>query len=635
VNTSKLRCIIGAVGLAAGLANAANAQCFAEKIVDNNPGILNFMGSAVDLYGANRAVLGAPSTGSGGRVFFFERSAPQVWTEIDEIISPEGPGSVDLFGRAVAIYGNFAVVGAPDYSTISDDFTGRAYIYRRTTILGSPAWVLEWTISNPSSDPGDHFGSAVDVTIIGTTPVVAVGCPQDTHSGQSQAGRVRIYHRNDDGSWTLEDSVTATTPQASASFGASLSFDGGQLLVGAPGEDVGLQTNAGAAYLFFRTGTDWGVPIHFTAPVALRGSGDTFGADVAIADHWLAIGASGDDEGIETDAGAVYLYRSNVGVWTFEQRVVSLIPDAFDQIGSTIDLAGGVLVAGDDTNNRCQIWHVDANGDWNLSFPFVATDPPKSGSHSFGSDVALSQNGEYVLIGDAADDIGSSGGAGSGYVFTTDQNPGSTCTGGFFDPVPAVQDNDTFFGCNSSGTDGATSCTATNGDAWYQFTAPCNGVLALSTCGTHDLGSPDSGIDTVLSVHTGCPGGAGNEVGCNDDAPSGNWPDACGVFGNVGAARDSALKVSVTAGENYKIRVASFGAGGATGLFVLNVRFSCCRVDWDGNGTVNSTDVSAFINDWFADVASGTTVTDFDGNGVVNSTDVSMFINEWFEGCSA
>jgi hypothetical protein len=59
-----------------------------------------------------------------------------------------------------------------------------------------------------------------------------------------------------------------------------------------------------------------------------------------------------------------------------------------------------------------------------------------------------------------------------------------------------------------------------------------------------------------------------------------------------------------------------------------------CRVDFDANGVVNSTDVSEFINQWFADQLAGTTYTDIDANGVVNSTDVSDFINAWFDGCT-
>ena len=56
-----------------------------------------------------------------------------------------------------------------------------------------------------------------------------------------------------------------------------------------------------------------------------------------------------------------------------------------------------------------------------------------------------------------------------------------------------------------------------------------------------------------------------------------------------------------------------------------------CVADFNCDGTVNSTDVSDFINQWFADQVKGTLITDWDGNGVVNSTDVSAFINDWFE----
>jgi len=60
-----------------------------------------------------------------------------------------------------------------------------------------------------------------------------------------------------------------------------------------------------------------------------------------------------------------------------------------------------------------------------------------------------------------------------------------------------------------------------------------------------------------------------------------------------------------------------------------------CAADWNQQDGVNSTDVSDFINDWFADIMQGTLLTDFDNNGVVNSTDVSQFLNAWFEGCEA
>jgi hypothetical protein len=66
-------------------------------------------------------------------------------------------------------------------------------------------------------------------------------------------------------------------------------------------------------------------------------------------------------------------------------------------------------------------------------------------------------------------------------------------------------------------------------------------------------------------------------------------------------------------------------------IYVLTPVGAGCAADFNGDGTVNSTDVSDFINQWFQDQVDGTLVTDWDGNGVINSTDVSDFINAWFE----
>jgi hypothetical protein len=66
------------------------------------------------------------------------------------------------------------------------------------------------------------------------------------------------------------------------------------------------------------------------------------------------------------------------------------------------------------------------------------------------------------------------------------------------------------------------------------------------------------------------------------------------------------------------------------GAYERPVKGPLCPADFNGDGVVNSTDVSDFINAWFEDLAAGTLITDWDRNGVVNSTDVSEFINDWF-----
>ncbi len=56
-----------------------------------------------------------------------------------------------------------------------------------------------------------------------------------------------------------------------------------------------------------------------------------------------------------------------------------------------------------------------------------------------------------------------------------------------------------------------------------------------------------------------------------------------------------------------------------------------CPADWDGSGSVNSNDISAFLTAWLADVQNGTTFADFDQNGAVNSNDISAFLTAWLD----
>jgi hypothetical protein len=95
--------------------------------------------------------------------------------------------------------------------------------------------------------------------------------------------------------------------------------------------------------------------------------------------------------------------------------------------------------------------------------------------------------------------------------------------------------------------DGGSSCggAADSADVWFSYTAPAAGLVAWDTL--------DSALDTVLSLHSACPGAGGDhELACSDDAR--------GTLGSL-VARDMA------AGETVLVRVS--GAGGAVGDFRL------------------------------------------------------------------
>lgn len=98
-----------------------------------------------------------------------------------------------------------------------------------------------------------------------------------------------------------------------------------------------------------------------------------------------------------------------------------------------------------------------------------------------------------------------------------------------------------------------------------------------------------------------------------------------------------AVGVEVPASPTVKIRFRAVDAGdddtveaGVDGFFLGD--FVCndaCVADFNGDGSVNTVDVLAFLNAWSAGEGSA----DVNGDGSVNTQDVLVFLNLWNTGC--
>ena len=92
-------------------------------------------------------------------------------------------------------------------------------------------------------------------------------------------------------------------------FGASVAIAGDILVAGAPGDDIGSNSDQGSAYVFYRNqgGSDnWGeVKKLFASDGAV---GDRFGRSLAISGNTIVVGAFFDDIGSNSDQGSVYIY---------------------------------------------------------------------------------------------------------------------------------------------------------------------------------------------------------------------------------------------------------------------------------------------------------------------------------------
>ncbi|MDJ0867029.1 MAG: C39 family peptidase [Myxococcota bacterium] len=142
--------------------------------------------------------------------------------------------------------------------------------------------------------------------------------------------------------------------------------------------------------------------------------------------------------------------------------------------------------------------------------------------------------------------------------------------------------------------DGDTSCQAEPApDVWLRYRAEASGTLVVRSCGTHDLGGTDLGVDALLSVHREVPGTPANELACNDDWPSGSDPGGC-EGRDAELPLDAALRVAVEREEEVWIRASRFAAS-SDGLLLVEVLLELA--DSDEDGIPDEEDVCPFAPD--------------------------------------
>ena len=141
-------------------------------------------GFAVGLSG-DSAIVGAPfhdgGDAEGGAAFMFERSE-EGWAAGTRLL-PSDPLAGAWFGRAVALAGDFAVIGAPRFSLITHDGVanerfaiGKTYVFRRTP----SGWVQHAGLLADDSSDGDDFGW----TLVARPGMAVIGAwLADTDSG--------------------------------------------------------------------------------------------------------------------------------------------------------------------------------------------------------------------------------------------------------------------------------------------------------------------------------------------------------------------------------------------------------------------------------------------------------------------
>lgn len=318
-------------------------------------------------------------------------------------------------------------------------------------------------VSAPAED-GDYSGDDLDQKFSGGVSSKNAGgnecvrqnpSSSDSASRNIIAGAVYVYTRAPDGTWGFEDKLQGSNTNDHNCFGSAidLSTDGDRLIVGAESERVDpsddtTTRDAGAAYVFDRDADGSWSQTSYIKP-SLNG-GEFFGSDVALSGDGttLVAGAQQKDKSGETEAGAVYVYTlDGNGNWTQQSLIQAANAVQLDTFGESVALSangdtlavGAVNEAADATGidqgdtistnhssdtpqdvGAVYVYTRNDSGNWSRQV-YIKPDyvGPNAATCSktycweyadyFGTDVALTADGNTLVVGANGDDSDATG----------------------------------------------------------------------------------------------------------------------------------------------------------------------------------------------------------------------------------
>ncbi len=292
------------------------------------------VGESVAVSGS-RIVVGAPyedavATNSGAAYVFVETAGG--W-QLEARLTASDGAAVDRFGSAVAIDGERIVVGAWGCDGANTD-EGAAYVFERV----GTSWIQAQKLV--ASDPATTAWVGYSVAVDGDTVVVGGWAAP---LGTSKPGAAYVFERQP-GGWTVGQKLVANDAAHGAAFGSSVAASGDRVLVGAP-NDSAVQSNAGAAYVFERSGTAWSQSQKLVASDANTGA--RLGQACDVDGERILVGAFGDgSNGVyNAEIGAAYFFELS-GTWTEVAKVRPAEITTGERFGFSVALAGDDAVAG-------------------------------------------------------------------------------------------------------------------------------------------------------------------------------------------------------------------------------------------------------------------------------------------------
>ncbi|EYF00960.1 hypothetical protein [Chondromyces apiculatus] len=202
---------------------------------------------------------------------------------------------------------------------------------------------LVWEVSQVLTSSGGSGAQQLGASLAISGDTAVIGAPRATVAAVGEAGAAYVFTRTG-GAWVEQQKLTASylpgSPVA-ARFGASVAISGDTVVIGAPAPmPVG---SPGRAYVFTRSGSTWTQQQQLTP--ADGQANDEFGNAVAVDADTLLVGAHFDDDQA-TNGGSVYIFGETGGIWSQVEKLIAIDGGAGDAFGESLSFSGDLALVG-------------------------------------------------------------------------------------------------------------------------------------------------------------------------------------------------------------------------------------------------------------------------------------------------
>ncbi len=285
----------------------------------------------------------------------------------------------DQFGFSVAVSGSWIAVGARneesnatgingDQSDNSLNGTGAVYLFE---YFGG-AWIQRAYVKASNTGNQDGFGDSVALSggrlVVGASSedsdAIGVNGDQNNENARS-SGAAYVFVRSA-GVWSQQAYLKASNGDEFDAFGFSVGISGGDVIIGAPGEDSDGSgpnngqsnddmTKAGSAYVFGYSSGVWTQRSYLKA--SNPGAHDQFGFSVGISTALAVVGAPREKSGAtgvdgnqlddsENFAGAAYVFERIGGVWSQQAYLKASNTEGGFSFGHSVAASNGRILIG-------------------------------------------------------------------------------------------------------------------------------------------------------------------------------------------------------------------------------------------------------------------------------------------------